>query len=279
MLLARDSTDIERILAHWRAENPSFLWIPTAGKYLLHDRISGYVGRPILGGGALVTRAGFRNTVANSSSNYIQWDTNAGVTTGTTNFIGMALVSVLDPAAVTGTIVKIGNSTTGLGFGGGNTTLENSGVKLVTLAEGIVWYANGSYTAGLNVVSFGYSSDGNVRMNNYGSSSNAVSSPGASYNAPSAVLHIGGYFTSRGTNMIPHAVAVFRRSSLSGAEFDDETLRLGRKLQNLLRAPRPYVEGLFKPRRIWVPGAAGAGSSFNAAWVRNRSQVIGAGVR
>lgn len=36
---------------------------------------------------------------------------------------------------------------------------------------------------------------------------------------------------------------------------------------------------IFEPRRIWVPVSAGAGSSFNAAWVRNRSQVIGAGVR
>lgn len=37
---------------------------------------------------------------------------------------------------------------------------------------------------------------------------------------------------------------------------------------------------LFEPRRIWVPVAvAGGGGGFQAAWARNRSQVIGAGVR
>lgn len=33
------------------------------------------------------------------------------------------------------------------------------------------------------------------------------------------------------------------------------------------------------PRRIWVPVSAGGGGSFQAAWARNRSHVIGAGVR
>ena len=35
---------------------------------------------------------------------------------------------------------------------------------------------------------------------------------------------------------------------------------------------------LFEPRRIWVPVSAGGGGGFQAAWARNRSQVIGAGV-
>lgn len=37
---------------------------------------------------------------------------------------------------------------------------------------------------------------------------------------------------------------------------------------------------LHEPRRIWVPvSAGGGGGSFNASWVRQRSQVIGAGMR
>lgn len=34
-----------------------------------------------------------------------------------------------------------------------------------------------------------------------------------------------------------------------------------------------------QPRRIWVPAAEVSGGGFQAAWARNRSQVIGAGVR
>lgn len=36
---------------------------------------------------------------------------------------------------------------------------------------------------------------------------------------------------------------------------------------------------VYEPRRIWVPVSAGGGGSFQAAWARNRSHVIGAGVR
>ncbi len=61
----------------------------------------------------------------------------------------------------------------------------------------------------------------------------------------------------------------------------------GLKLSFFARIPRggldiqqisanPYA--LIEPRRIWVPVSAGGGGGFQAAWARNRSQVIGAGV-
>lgn len=51
------------------------------------------------------------------------------------------------------------------------------------------------------------------------------------------------------------------------------------EMQILSRSPRE-VWALFEPQRFYVPVAvAGGGGSFKAAWVRNRSQVIGAGMR
>lgn len=47
----------------------------------------------------------------------------------------------------------------------------------------------------------------------------------------------------------------------------------------MAQSPAALYSRIFGHRHIGVPLVAGAGSSFNAAWVRNRSQVIGAGVR
>ena len=49
-------------------------------------------------------------------------------------------------------------------------------------------------------------------------------------------------------------------------------------IEQFSSSPASAFDGLFEPRRIWVPVSAGGGGGFQAAWARNRSQVIGAGV-
>ncbi len=265
---------IQPVIDFWESRRPDFLWAPTSPDKWLKDQAKGLTGR-VQGSAGAIQAGGIPRVVANSADSYLTFPTNCGIGGGASNFIGVMLVEIIDPTAVTGAFLKIGDTAGGLGYGGGNTTFEDSGGKAIILQEAVAWRVSASsavFTRGLNVLAFGVDSVDNTLVNlNTGL---GISSPTASSNlAPSSVIQINGYTTNRGSNVRVLAVAIYAGTAYSN--------QLATTLGIPAVAFRTYrgTQKLFnQSRRIWVPVAA-AGATFKPAWARGCNTVISSGAR
>lgn len=227
------------ILQFWRSRNPAFFWAPDSPSNLLRDQAGGIVGKRV--GPKAVGIGGLVNPRGNSSDSWIEFPTNVGLAADSP-FIGMMAVSITNPLKVTGAFLKIGNTSNGLGFGGGASTFDDVGDRNVILLEQRAWATNSNancFVQGLNIMSFGFTSQGSVTFINH--VSGADRSGVSSYYAPSANLYINGYTTSRGTNAKVHAVAIYNKS-LTDANYITERNALARPTTSVWRAPREAVD-------------------------------------
>lgn len=198
---------IEQLLRVWQADNPAFFWAPTRPENFLKDQQRGLIGRVTPGLG--VTYGGLQNTIKNGPG-YVEFPSNFGLGANS-EFFCMLLVDIVDPQAVTGCFLKFGGTdVAGCGVGGGDTTFENTGSKLIALRESLAWVpgTNNSFVSGLNVISFFRTSESAFGATNVTTASDA-STGLASYNAPSAQTTINGQGTIRGSNATVCAVAIW----------------------------------------------------------------------
>lgn len=267
---------IESVLDYWLSLRPSFLWAPTSQVTLLLDRATGRRGIPS-GTGWGVGPGGIRYVAPNSNDSWIEFQTNFNLGTNEPHLTA-AIVSVDDPASITGAFAKFGSGVNGIGFGAGNTTFDNSGGKAIMLYESLAWYTSGSapFVSGLNCSYLGRTSESVIVSGAWPQVTEAQSS--GSWLSADSQLRINGYMTARGSNAKVHALAVFLRS-LSNADFVSFRSEVFRPLRNYIGVSRAEVDRLFTPqrRRIPVAGAA-APTTFIPSWVRQNSRVLGGGV-
>lgn len=246
-------------IAGLRTSSPNFLWVPGGEENYARDQVNNLPGTPAAG--ALFEASGLSVPIANGAGSYLKFATNAGVSGASTPFIGLMLVTVRDPSAVTGAFLKIGGAPDGLGFGAGGTTFDDVGSGLIALREALAWHTgSGTLVAGLNILTFGYTTNSVLAVINMTNSSETSAVVG-SWLAPSAELYINGYATNRSSNVKVHAVYVSARS-FDNTAFVAERERLAALFGGLSRVPREDVDAWFEPERILVPVAAGGGGSY-----------------
>ncbi|MCK9622603.1 MAG: hypothetical protein M0R47_18965 [Methylobacter sp.] len=230
---------IHRLIQDWQVNKPDFLWVPT-----VNDRFNARNG--IIGtthGSAIVTTGGIANPVANSSSG-IYFPTNLGMVHDS-RYIGIMLVTIDDPANVTGCFLKIGGDSDGIGFGGGNTSFDDSGSKLIMLRENVAWHtgSNNSFIKGLNILTFGLTSDAATTYTNI--SSGAGNDLAGVYPlAPSSRIAINGY-NGRGSNAVVHAVGIWK-TAYNNSNFVAERERLAKRLLPFSGVARKNIIKNFK---------------------------------
>lgn len=251
--VGKHQAGIEKYLKLWRTRQPAFLWAPTNPSNLLLDQAGGLTGKLV---GANVLPGGIVNPIANANTNYIQFATNLGISSNTDGYIGIALITIIDPTAVTGQFVKIGNLSSGIGYGAGNTAFSDSGSKMISVYEVIRWNtgAGSAFGKGLNVVTFGNTSDGVCSFTNQTTAGGVDDNFTYQSIAPTAVLQIAGGDTSRGTNVKIHAVAIYHKS-LSNANFVPERSLLASPFIPLYGKARGEIDQLFAPQPQLTWGA------------------------
>lgn len=254
------------LVSAWKAYKPSFLWVPTAGK-LLTDQVRGVRGRIV--GKALLAPGGIINPVANSATGYLSFPTNANTTGAGRAFLGAMIVYVKDPASVTGSFVKVGGDSDGVGFGAGNSTFEDSGTKAMGLVEAIAWQPGTAnfFCRGVNVIVFGYDTSKVVRMYNQTTGIDSSVAGGYTVISPSNIIRINGYLTNRTSNVQVCAVAVFGNVAPTTA-YIDQFIRATRPAGRAIgRMGRGGLDSLFRARYYGLPenlSAGGGGATISA---------------
>lgn len=266
------------LVSAWKAHKPSFLWVPTAGK-LLTDQVRGVRGRIV--GKALLAPGGIINPVANSATGYLSFPTNANTTGTGRAFLGAMIVYVKDPASVTGSFVKIGGDSDGIGFGAGNSTFEDSGTKAVGLVEAIAWQPGTAnfFCRGVNVIVFGYDTSKVVRMYNQTTGIDSSVAGGYTVISPSNIIRINGYTTNRTSNVQVCAVAVFGNVVPTTA-YIDQFIRATRPAARPIgRMGRGGLDSLFRARYYGLPEnlSAGGGGASGTSATTNANDTSSAG--
>lgn len=208
----------------------------------------------------------------------MRWGTNFGLT-ASTQHVMLALVSGAS-SSTSGALLKVGNASTGWGMAHGDSDDATSGSKLLYLREGIAWHTSASSSAwadGLQVVAIGLSSENGRYARNVTTGVEIAHS--SAPNNPTADFFVQGRLSAYSSPFTVHAVAVFKRS-LTNAATSSFRNQMAAPFADLRRTSARSVREMFRPpHRILVPVSVGGGSSFKASWVRQRSQVIGAGTR
>ena len=256
-------TRIEPVIDFWKSRNPAFLWAPTSLDTLLLDRARGLKGTPV-GLGATIRPGGIVQ-VPGGTSSYITFPTNVGIGGGISPFIGVMLVSVVDPSSLTGEFLKIGGVVNGLGYGAGATTFDDTGGNIVLLQEAVAWTVGpaSAFVSGLNVLAFGVT---NQSVNVFTSLTNGsdVSNTAASSNiAPDPFLSINGAAGGRNSNAKVHAIAIYQKS-LTNAEFVAERALLAAPALKLGIIQRSSVDSMFVARRSFDGLSPAGGAIFMA---------------
>jgi len=263
MLNGASGKPIVDVVNWWAAQAPAFLWAPNSVSNLLRDRARGIVGT--LAGTKPLTYGGLVSPAANTATDWIEFPTNIGLG-ASGGFIGVMLVSVIDPSAMTGAFVKIGNDVDGIGFGAGNTSVETTGSALVALNESHAWYPGSanSCVKGLNAIYFGIS---DTAVWEISTATGLGVAAGGAYDAPTARLRVNGYVTNRGSNCKVHALALWNGMVANALWQATAVSRLGTAATLLNGMPRALADQHFVPlsRPVFAPSAAAAGSTITTA--------------
>ena len=268
-IIVPSPAEIRRQLKFLWKEDPAFFWCPDEPKNFLRDQAKGVIAIPQ--DGAAASFGGIANPLV-ATRRELYFPTSAGITSETDSYLGVALVSVPDPAAVRGCFIKIGSPSNGWGFGAGGTSFDTSGTKGIALREGVAWIDSGPanyFVRGLNVLLFGRTSDDVVTMLNWSNGSVDTSAATNTDLSPSAEIHINGYDAGggyyRGSSEIVHAVVLIKRA-MNNSQFS--TLRdqvIGPRLSAFAAATpkRLNARELFKPtaKILYFPSAGGGATS------------------
>jgi hypothetical protein len=266
-------------LDSWWEQSPDFFWVPDSQATLLLERKKGVFGYRV--GSVLLTNGGIVNPRTGNETS-ITFDTSINLVNGE-SFIASLLVSVLDPAAVSGSLFKIGSSSNGWAFGAGNPYFESAASSgLVLLREGLAWgtASTSAWVRGVNVVSGGTTSDG------WSKAYNSTTGVAADLNSPninnaSNYVSLNGYTSgnNRSSNIKVHAAAFWKRS-LTTAQFESFRDARAREVAALQRLPREGMDRLFVPQRsVWVQfgPAAGGGTGDGAGGAAGVGAATGVG--
>ena len=280
-IIVPSPAEIRRQLKFLWKEDPAFFWCPDEPKNFLRDQAKGVIAIPQ--DGAAASFGGIVNPLV-ATRRELYFPTSAGITSETDSYLGVALVSVPDPAAVRGCFIKIGSPSNGWGFGAGGTSFDTSGTKGIALREGVAWIDSGPanyFVRGLNVLLFGRTSDDVVTMLNWSNGSVDTSAATNTDLSPSAEIHINGYDAGggyyRGSSEIVHAVVLIKRA-MNNSQFS--TLRdqvIGPRLSAFAAATpkRLNARELFKPtaKIIYFPSAGGGGATGSFAVTESGSDT------
>lgn len=267
---------IESALAPWEQAKPMFLWVPTNPRTMLLDRVSGTHGEATAG--SVPDIGGPNNNIGNSSRG-LTFNTGTLFNGYSNPYIAILLVSIEDPASLTGAFLKIGgDASTGVGVGAGGSNFDTTGNNLINLLEGHSWGAGPSnaFVKGLNLVHVAatYQSDllqaGVINTGLYFDRNN-----GGAWPTAGNTITIGGY-SGRGTNARVQAVAIYPMTGTS-AEYLAFAQARGADVQHLLGTPYADATALFREtaRRNWAVGTVSGSFSATGSITSSGSVVTG----
>ena len=265
------SSEVDKYFDTWRADDPTFLWLPTTQEGTFRDirrQVSGLPSDSIQ-----VGLGGVQNPVANGSG-VVSFPTTLGLGTSG-QFFAMLMVYIPDPANATGAFLKIGSGSDGIAVGAGGTTFENTGTKLIVLREGLAWHVStaAAFVKGINVLAF-YRTSGPIFGAVNMTTGVSIETPSATYTAPTVGLTINGSGGIRGSNATVNGVGIWP-GTISNATLVARRAALAAPMVGLYG--RDY-KPLFALRRN-IAFATAASGAFKSAWARGANTVISSGAR